>query len=386
MKIEVAKPDLEAALQVASIGTASTGSDLTTHFVFWHRPDGIVEVLSSNNRLGVSMPIAGCKAVLPDGDDTGSFTIESWRLNKWIAAVEDAVLALELEDGVVKATCPKGSVKFQSLDPSEFPHWEEALAESPAGTAIAARRLHAALSHVKLFISDKDTTTPKLAVTEILNESLQATDKGALGVVTIDELAKSNLRIHGKDLGQVLSFLAACGDDEVQVREHERCLFLVRQDEGVMSVGRPHHAFPDIKLDKKPDDPHHWTIKTAELRMAINALAASAAREDTRLSFGIDRNMVGLTMTSASGDRVTLHLEAQDQSSGEDAEVPLPESGFDIAYPYLLKLLGQYQAETIKFGLNPQVDQATGKPRGGWVRFREDRGGDDYLTLLVWLL
>jgi hypothetical protein len=386
MKIEVAKPDLEAALQVASIGSASTGSDLTTHYVFRRKSDGIVEVLSHNNRLGVSMPVAGCQSTLSDGETMGAFTVESWRLNKWIAAVEDAVLILEMEDGIVKATSPNGFVKFQSLDPSQFPHWDEAIAEASAGVSIAARRLHAALSHVRMFISDKDTTAPKLAVTEILNESLQATDKGALAVVTIDVLTKSNLRIHGKDLGQILAFLASCGDGEVGIREHERCLFLTRKDGGIMSVGRPHHAFPDIKLDKKPNDPHYWVVKTNELKMAVNALASSAVKDDPRLSFGIDGNMVGLTMTSASGHQVTHHLEAQEHGSDEDVDVPMPDGGFDIAYPYLLKLLSQYQPETIKFGLNPQVDQATGKPRGGWVRFREDRSGDDYLTLLVWLL
>jgi len=385
MKIEVAKPDLEAALQVVSIGTASTGSDLTTHFVFRYREaTNTVEVLSNNNRLGCSMPIAGCKAHV-DGD-AAAFTVESWRLNKWIAAVEDAVLTLELKDGTVKATSPKGSVKFQSLDPSQFPYWDKTLAETKGGTGIAAKRLHAALSHVKLFISDKDTTTPKLAVTEILNESLQATDKGALAVVTIEDLKTSNLRIHGKDLGQVLAFLSACGEQDVEVKENDRCSFLERKDGGLLSVGRPHHAFPDIALDKKPDDPHWWSVKTDELQSAINALAASASKEDTRLNFKLDGGMVALSMTSASGDRATMKLEAQEHGSLDDAAVPMPDAGFDIAYPYLLKLLGQCRDETIKFGLNPQLDKKTQKPKGGWVRFREDRDGDDYLTLLVWLL
>ena len=385
MKIEVAKPDLEAALQVVSVGTASTGSDLTTHFVFRYKADdNTVEVLSNNNRLGCSMPIAGCKAHV-DGDEQ-AFTVESWRIIKWISAVEDAVLSLELTDGTVKATSPKGSVKFQSLDPSQFPYWDETLGDTPEGTSLPAKRLQAALSHVKLFISDKDTTTPKLAVTEILHESLQATDKGALAVVTIADLNASNLRIHGKDLGQVLAFLSSCGDGAVEVREHDRCLFLVREGGGTLSVGRPHHAFPDIALDKKPDDPHWWSVKTEELQSAINALSASASKEDTRLNFSLDGAMVALSMASASGELVTLHLEAQERGSLEGSSVDMPESGFDIAYPYLLKLLGQWREETIKFGLNPQLDKKTEKPKGGWVRFREDRDGDDYLTLLVWLL
>lgn len=383
MKIEVAKPDLEAALQVVSIGTGSTGSDLTTHFVFRYKEDSNqVEVLSNNNRIGVSMPIQGCKASVDD--DTHAFTVESWRLNKWISAVEDAVLTLELDKGNVVATSPKGSVKFQSLDPSQFSYWDETLGEVGEGLTVGAKRLQAALGHVKLFISDKDTTTPKLAVTEIKNESLQATDKGALAVVTIEDLKTSNLRIHGKDLGQVMSFLGTCGEESITVKEHDRCLFLERHDAGIMSIGRPKHAFPDITLDTNDSDPHEWVLRKDELVSAINALSASASKEDTKVTFSVQKGMIALSMTSASGDPVSLHLEAQEQRSQEDAN-DVPKTGFSVGYPYLLKLLGQWKGETITFGINPQVDK-NGNPKGGYIRFREKRGDDEYLTLLVWSL
>jgi DNA polymerase III sliding clamp (beta) subunit (PCNA family) len=384
MKIEVAKPDLEAALQVVSIGTGSTGSDLTTHFVFRHLEDSNqVEVLSNNNRIGASIPIQGCKVEL--SEDTNAFTVESWRLNKWISAVEDAVLTLEASEGTVKATSPKGSVKFQSLDPEQFAFWDKTYGEAGKSVTVGAKRFQAALGHVKLFISDKDTTTPKLAVTEIPegDDSLQATDKGALAVVTIADLKTSNLRIHGKDLAQVLTFLGLSGDENIEIKEHDRCLFLVRHDGGVMSVGRPPHAFPEINMDKREGDPHHWVLRKDEVVSAINALSASASKEDTRVTFNVKDAMVSLTMASASGDKVTLHLEAQETGSEEDA-APIPEQGFDIAYPYLLKLLGQWKGDTVKFGINAIIKD--GKVKGGWVRFREDRDGDDYLTLLVWLV
>jgi DNA polymerase III sliding clamp (beta) subunit (PCNA family) len=402
MKIEVAKPDLEAALQVASIGSASTGSDLTTHFVFRHRDeDNGVEVLSNNNRIGCSMPIQGLKVSL--SDDSSAFTVESWRLNKWISAVEDSVLTLELKDGVVKATSPKGSVKFQSLDPGQFSYWDKTLAEVTSSTTVNAKRLQTALSHVKLFISDKDTTQPKLAVTEIKKSALQATDKGALALVALDNLDESNIRVHGKDLGQVLAFLSQSGDEDVEIKEHDRCLFLVRHDGGVLSVGRPPHAFPDINIDRQGDDPHFWDLRKEEVISAINALAASASKEDTRVTFSAPKEgIVGVSMTSASGEKVSMHLEAQSttipaaEEDGEDTVVAgfgsqedapeIPKGGFGIAYPYLLKLLGQWQSEIVRFGINPQVDKETGKSKGGWVRFREDRDGDSFLTLLVWLV
>lgn len=385
MKIEVAKPDLSAAIQVANIGALSSGTDLTSHFVFRCREDNQIEILSNNSRIGVSIPIAGCK-VTRETDSPDAFTVEAWRLSKWIAAVENAVLTLDFKDGVVSAKSTRGQVKFQSKDPSAFAFWDETFSKSSTGFQIKAKRFHAALSHVRLFISDKDTTTPKLASTEILNESLQATDKGALAVVTIEELKKCTLRIHGKDLGQVLAFLSACGDEVVELREDERCLFIVRPDGGVMSVGRPLHAFPDINLDKKPDDPYWWILKVDDLQSAINALAAAAAKEDHCLNFSFEGGMVQLSMKSVSAEEKSIQmLEAQ---HGEDAAatVPMPPEGFDVSYMYLVRLLNQWRGETIRFGLNPQLDKKTKKSRGGYVRFREDRDGDDYLTLLVWML
>lgn len=400
MKIEVAKPDLEAALQVVSIGASSTGSDLTTHFVFRLREEtNTVEVLSNNNRIGCSMPIQAPNISL--SDDTKAFTVESWRLNKWISAIEDCVLTLEYKEGLVKATSPKGSVKFQSLDPAQFSYWDDTLEKAKGGTSISAKRLQSALSHVKLFISDKDTTQPKLAVTEIRSGALQATDKGALAVAVLEDLNESQMRVHGKDISSVMSFLGQSGDEDIEVREHDRCLFLVRHDGGILSVGRPPHPFPEISIDMGDTDPHYWNLDKDEVVSAINSLVASASREDTRVTFNLVKDgVISLSMTSASGEKVAMHLETQKQmlpgKSDDDEPVsvpghgsleganPIPEKGFDLAYPYLLRLLSQWKSDIIRFGISPQVDKS-GKVKGGWVRFREQRGQDDYLTLLVWL-
>lgn len=401
MKIEVAKPDLEAALQVVSIGSSSSGSDLTNHFVFRHREeDNSVEVLSNNNRIGCSMPIQGVNVTL--SDDNNAFTIESWRLNKWISAVEDSVLTLEFKDGLVKATSPKGSVKFQSLDPGQFAYWDKTLAEAKGSHTLTAKRLQMALAHMRLFISDKDTTQPKLAVTEMKKSAIQSTDKGALALVVMEGLDKSNLRVHGKDLSQVMAFLNLSGEEDIELKEHDKCAFLIRHDGGVLSVGRPPHPFPDIKIDRGGEDPHYWDLRKDEVVSAINALAASASKEDTRVTFTAPKKgVVGLSMTSASGEQVSMHLETQSHTlppEGEDGEeqvvpgwgsqegaTPIPKAGFGVSNAYLLKLLGQWKGDVIRFGIHPQVDDE-GNSKGGWIRFRESRDVDTYLTLLVWLV
>lgn len=386
MKIEVAKNDLEAAIQVVKFGTgtASPGAELASHYVFRYHEEQL-QVLAHNNRLNVMMPIVG--ASVSDIEDHNAFTIESWRLNKWLSVAESSVpLQLEYSDSTVTAKSPRGSIKFSSMDAAKFPYADQSFAETQKGVLIKAKRFHAALSHARQFISDKDTTNPKLSSAEIRGGSLQSTDKGALAVVTINELKNSTLRIHGKDLGQVLSFAATCGDDNIEIREHERCLFLLRNTGGgLMSVGRPLHPFPDIKVDKKEEDPHWWVLKVDDVKAAITALEAAAAKDDVRINFALEGGTVVLSITTAhSGERSSQHIEAEIGQSDEDV-VPMPSAGFDVAYPYLMKLLNQWRCETIKFGLNPQVDPKTKKPKGGYVRFREDRDGDDFLTLLVWL-
>jgi len=399
MKIEVAKPDLEAALQVVSIGSAPSRDDLTAHYVFRHREeDNGVEILSNNNRIGCSMPIQGVQVSL--SEDHNAFTVEAWRLNKWIAAVEDSVLVLEFNEGLVKATSPKGSVKFQSLDPEQFNYWDKTFSEAKKSTTVAAKRLQQALAHMRLFISDKDTTQPKLAVTEMKKAAFQATDKGALALVCLKEL-DSSIRIHGKDLGQVMAFLNLSGDEDIEIKEHDKCLFLVRHDGGVLSVGRPPHPFPDINIDREGEDPHYWDLRKEEVISSINALAASASKEDTRVTFTESKKgLVGLSMTSTSGERVSMSLETQSQAvpdgDGENEEAapgwgsqeganPLPKMGFGVSNTYLLKLLGQWKGDVVRFGIHPQADDGDGKAKG-WIRFRENRDGDMYLTLLVWLV
>ena len=117
----------------------------------------------------------------------------------------------------------------------------------------------------------------------------------------------------------------------------------------------------------------------------IKALVASASKEDRRLMFKENGNMVALSMTSTSGKKSTLQLELQDQSSDKEA-LPLPKEGFALAYPYLLNLLGQWKSELVRFGMSPQADKETGNVKGGWVRLIEDREEDQYLSLLVWLV
>lgn len=391
MKIEVTKRDLEAALAVAGVGVAGTGSDMTTHFAFRHL-DGRTEVLTNNGRVGVSAPLI-CQSSLTD--DTRSFTCEAKRLSSWMSAVENSVLSLEwTSDKKVLATSPKGSIRLNSLDPDLFPYWDDQFNSSEEGYPVPAKRLASALGHVKLFISDKDTRNPRLSVTEVKEyrgeRLLEATDKSSLGVVKMsclqDEEKTPAFRIHGKDLGTVIGFLGSAGDEDIEIREMGNRMFLIRKDGSIMNIGRPSHAFPDLTVGTE-DDQFTWKFLTADLKSSLQALKAGAAKEDVVVNFKPNRGQVAISMASASGSRNTYHLETlkgSDFDSDKVAEAAFPEDGFNLPHPHLMRVLSQYKSGEITMGLNVKVN--SGKAVGGFTRFQEDRDGDEYLVILVWML
>jgi len=389
MKIEVTKRDLEATLSVAAVGVAGTGADMTTHFVFRH-VDGHTEVLANNGRVGVSAPLI-CNATVSEA--ATSFTVEAKRLKSWIAAVENSVLSLEVtSDKKIVAKSPKGSIRLNSLDPELFPYWDDQFSSSEEGYRIGAKSLASAFSHVKLFISDKDTKNPRLSVTEVKEYNgerlLEATDKASLGVVKLDALQGNGaFRVHGKDLGSVIGFLTAAGDEEVEIRETDNRMFIIRNDSSLLNVGRPSHAFPDLTVGTD-DDQFAWNLKTADLKSSIQALEAGASKEDIRVNFKADRGQVMVSMASASGSRNIYHLEMEAGSkfdADEAQTAAFPEEGFDLPAPHLMRVLSQYKGDEITMGLNLKKNPA-GKVAGGFSRFQESRDKDDYLVILVWMM
>ena len=82
MKLTVAKSDLEEALKVSSL-TVGSGSDLSSHYLF-RVQEGEVEILSYDMRVFSRAPLQATV----EGDED-AFTVEAWRLDKWVASVGD---------------------------------------------------------------------------------------------------------------------------------------------------------------------------------------------------------------------------------------------------------------------------------------------------------
>ena len=104
MKMQVAKRDLESALAVVTNSMTSSGTDISSHFVFRADEDDDVEVLTFTGRLFSSAPV---KCVV-DSTPERSFTVEGARLLQWVRAVGDTAIDLvfDPETKVVTAVAP----------------------------------------------------------------------------------------------------------------------------------------------------------------------------------------------------------------------------------------------------------------------------------------
>lgn len=373
MKIEVAKSDLEAALGVSSI-TVGSGTDLSSHYLFRVRNGG-VEILSYEMRAFSRAPL---KATF-EGESGDAFTVEAWRLDKWVSGVGDGILNLTFSEGDVHASGPRSKVRFRSLDPSKFPYWDALLATAEDVGVVSPSSLGRALNLARWFVSADDTSKPELCQVEAMGGVLWATDRRALSSVEIPVLPNLNVRIPGKDVGAVLRFLDG-KDTNLTLRAAERapedgggaCAVFLRADGCYVGVTRPTSQFPKLDVDREAEDEATLTLDRDELNAGLAVLLASAPKGHESVTFNCSEDSVAISMPSEAGGSDEYPLSLANLSSGE--------YGFTIDFPYLQGIADTFGLDSLSLGLNR-------RGRGGFVSFRSVDEGDDanrYYTVIVW--
>tara|TARA_Y100000310_G_scaffold194428_2_gene194418 strand:+ start:10045 stop:11178 length:1134 start_codon:yes stop_codon:yes gene_type:complete len=376
MKLQVAKRDLESALAVVTNSMTTSGTDISSHFVFRADKDDKVEVLTFTGRLFSSAPV---KCVIDSSADR-QFTVEGARLVQWVKSVKDAALDLEFdpETKVVTARAPKGSMEFQSLDPSSFPFWDEMWPDVTEKGTVKAVSLAAGLSYARGFVFDKETKRPELCLIECKDGLIFATDQKAITLVEVTGLADSTLRIHRNDAGAVLKFLGTCGDEDVTLMEHDRSLLFKRADGAVFGESRFKAKYPPLNINRDNDNPIWWNVAKADILEAIPFLSSGAADKDNRLFFARpDPNgPVKIGMKAMTGNHMDIDITVVE--SGDDGNATLPAAGFMLDYTDLQRVLGTWAADSVTFGIHLKGSM-------GFVRFREEREDVDYTSVLAWL-
>jgi DNA polymerase III sliding clamp (beta) subunit (PCNA family) len=377
MNIEVAKQDLEAALKVTAT-TVGSGSDLTSHYLF-RIHGGCTEVLSYSMRV-FSRSAFTSNA---DGSDGDAFTVEAWRLDKWISSVGDGVLTLSSgEKGEVIAKGPRSKIKLRSLDPSRFPFWDGLLANASSMGNIDPAVLHRAISLSKTFVSTDDTNRPEISQIEARDGVMQATNRRAVSSVKIRDLPGLSLRIPGKDLTTVLKFLsdkATTGDVKVMEGTREgtagAAIIFERLDGSYVGVSRPTNDMPSLPV--VIDEPTmKLSLDVDEFMGAVGLLLSSAPKGQETVSFASKGGTLVISMPSDAGGVDEYPLISS-------TETGLNDITFGIDYSYIRSLADQFDLDTLDIGVHE-------RGRGGYVSFLyEDEGstedsGNQYHTVIVW--
>lgn len=375
MKILLAKRDLDAALKIVSNTVAPGGGDISTHYLF--RPkDGKIEVLSYSGRTFSSCPVVATV------EEAGkSFTVEAKRISYLMEALsDDSTLTITSgESNEIVVSTGRGKNVFASLDPDLFPYWDEVLAGAKKTATLPANRLHDALSHAKSFVYDQEQKAPHLCVAEFRDGCLYSTDQMAVALSKIAGMEGSTIRVFGKDLGSASSFLASCKETEVEVSESDRALFFKRADGAVYGESKFGSRFPDIAVDWTVEDDYWWDLPKSDVLASIRFLAAGARWDDTLLRMGATKaGEVFLSMASAQGKPISLNLNTLGEGKKSDDVPDLPDGGFPISHVYISKVLEGHSSDTVRFSVSK-------KGKGGWVRFRDVRGSDTYLTTVAWM-
>ena len=378
MNIEVAKSDLEDALKVTST-TVGSGTDLSSHYLFRLR-GGKAEVLSYDMRVFSGAPFTA----KVEGGEGEAFTVEAWRLDKWVASVGNGVLTLAKgESGEVIAKGPRSRIKLRSLDPTRFPFWDGLLDNSVSMGEVEADILRCALSLSKTFVSTDDTNRPEICQVESVGGLMQATNRRAVSSVKIRALPGLSLRVPGKDIGTVLKFLSDRNTQEnpVDVKEVRRDgdasgVIFCRPDGSYVGVSRPTSAMPKLPIEAEESE-ISLTLDVDEFMGGVAVLQASAKKDKADVvSFACKGGSLVISMPSDAGgvDHYPLITSTEDG---------LGEITFSLDHSYIKSLADQFKLDTIRLGVHS-------RGRGGYVSFLRDEGsgeegvGNEYHTVIVW--
>lgn len=351
MKISIAKRDLESALAVTKI-SVSGDSDLSGHYLFRYKGSRI-EILSYHQRIFSMAPVVATV----EGAEGDSFTVEAWRLDKWVTGVPDGVLTMN-SDGSGDVTCSgtRSKIKLRSLDPTKFPYWDKLAETAKSSGSTSPSALSRALSVSRWFVSADDTSKPELCQIDAVKGVFFATDRRSFSSVEIPGIEGLSARIPGKDVPPLVKFLTEKGTVEggsVEIREATRppkegggAAFFFRPDGAYFGVVRPNTELPAISKEYRDTQTDFCIIlEHGELTSAVAMLSAAAPKGHDRISFKVSEGAVSVMMPSEAGG-VT-------ESSLPSAILKGPSTTseeFQIDYSYIQGLFGTFGKDRLELG------------------------------------
>lgn len=372
MELKVAPDYLLSALRIANLCVGNKGG-ISAHFLFRVR-DGSAEILSKSTRTFSVCPVTCTTEVEEDEDPR--FTVEAWRLIKWVNTINSGNNAITLshKDGEVTAKCGRSKVKFRSLDPNGFRGWDSLYQQAEDCCEVDPPVFSRAIAAGRIMVSQEDTLKPENCQLVAWGESLAATDQK--GVVNVSLPYEGlNLRVPFKDISTIQKFIEDKDtvENPVYIKEAKRAKedggsefdFFVRPDGTYIGVARLALLPAKVLTPGKDQKCHAYiNLHSEEFQTGLAVLTASAPKGHHTAHFSISGESVTLSMPSAAGGKDSypmIHTQAEE--GGEDLE-------FFIDYHYFIDLFGLFNVSELRVGVYKAGDK-------GYVSVYHDDSDDD---------
>lgn len=406
MIITFSKASIKQALSVVSVALGNAGGradlDLVSHVVFRPKSLHTYEMLTASKFIAASSMLP----ITTDEDDVTSlepFTIEGKRLQKWLASLPECNITFNYESFITTATCDdpdlNGDVEFSSLNPEEFPFWDDELEASKTVYRTSTDRLKKAFSFSKDFtLSENETAqSPGYCNIQARNGRLISTDVRTVALVKMPEFESSSLRIRAINVGSMIKFLSSLGDRSVSMLEHERMFFLKTDEGDVFSVSKDVNEMPAIKLPTDYKFAYSVQLDTDILQRSLAFLAAAADSNQRNITW-ISETPKAPEVKNSEGEmepatvpftikdhRITLKMEGSNQKSNHvnvkcASTTLLSQSLMEylngvpmvITLESLNKVLTNSDKSVITFEVLPQIDTGTKILKGGLIRVLDE--------------
>jgi len=353
VSITVSHNDLKDALNIAQ-STLSNSSDITSHFLFICNPStNTVHVCSSELPRTFSMiPLTGANLTFDaEQEDDVRFTVQGKRLVSCNSHVNGVLtITYNYDEKEVTFSDAQGVNYFSSLNPSDFPDWEDKLNEAINDVGenkvlIDSDKLYETILSLKPYVSLDETRRPELCVLAFKDGVGYTCDGFGLGMARDDSFnALGDMMIHYLDFNSLTKYLKAHSGNDVEVLKSSQATFFKMPDGAVYGYMNSPYTYPQQITEKYSDSfdyfPNRtWGFNKNSLASALSFMMAGANEGDTTFIFTDDLNETHLP------PRIEMESSASSNMVGRDLnpikpEIPLTENqelkDFDFSQVYNL--------------------------------------------------
>lgn len=369
--VVVSCADLLEALKLSP--TSKTDRKLEGHVRVCCEPAQIV-VWASKDRLASKFPVRATAT------DSFQLVAPAARIQKALSANlkakrgKYATLSRNGNGETMSLAVQMGTLDFACWVKSEHPSFDDVLANAKSVATVYASNLIEVLKYAKDFAGGDDQAHPEQNAIECRDGVIQAMSGVHAAKAKVPGLKGCNLRVHRKDVPDIVRFLRSCG--KVELLEDDNHLVVRRHGGACLIVQRPESQPP--RLGTPPDeDQHRWALNKQDILAGLPVLEAGADRWDGKLRLLCQHNGV-VTMAMRTPSQEWISLRIGHRVAPENGEEQPPVEAFLVHKDSFRNALRAMPGGAPVVGINK-----SGK--GGYVRFLREDGGAEHWTVVAWL-